>query len=420
MRRAWLFGLGVAACTLEVPLDEPDRAPTAAILTPSDGSQVRAGELGLRGVIGDPQDPTEHVFVVWSLGQEDSDAQGTWEEACAGLAQADGTALCAATVAAHHTRVRLIATDPAGYRAVDEVGVRVVEAETPVVELLAPTAGVRAFANVPVQVHARVSDADHPVDALRLSWALEGGPVLTGPVTLDTNGEVRGELRLAEGERRVILSATDPDGLVGEARLTLAVGPDDAPPTCRIDAPSDGAAALLGEPVEVRGAVLDVVTAPDQLAVRWTSDLEGELAEATPSGLGWVEGVLTGLREGWHTLGLHAVDEHGGSCVHEVALLVDTAPSVSFLGPAPGAVVELGQTVVVRASAEDTRSEPAGLRVALRSSLDGPRWTLTPDAAGVVEAGALLSAGVHLLTLTVTDEGGLQGEATLTVEVREP
>jgi hypothetical protein len=416
-RRNVLLLLAAAACTFEVPIEEPDRSPVPTILTPSQSSQLLAGEVVLRGIVSDPQDPTENVFVVWALGDERSDAEGTWVEACAALAQADGSTICGARLDESHTRIRLTATDPAGFRGVDEVAVNVIPANPPIVELIDPRQGVPYFANVPVPLLARVQDADHEPEALSLRWGLEGGGTITGPLLLDGAGEARGEVLLGAGEHTVVLTVTDPGGSIGEDRLTVSVGGPDLAPICRIDEPADGHVMELETMLTLDGSVLDEVSSPEALTVSWSSDRDGVLDELIPSALGRVTSEIAGLTLGAHVLSLEATDEHGGTCVVTRQIVVDTAPSVSFVAPGPDQTVALGETLVVEAFARDDVSPAEELRVSLTSDRDGPRWTRTPDEAGMVSAGVILSAGTHVLTLSVVDAGGLSGEDQVVVEV---
>jgi hypothetical protein len=81
---------------------------------------------------------------------------------------------------------------------------------------------------------------------------------------------------------------------------------------------------------------------------------------------------------------------------------VNQVPTVRITGPAADSVFELGRLVTLRATATD--ETPDDLTVSWESDLDGVIDSDPPDASGDISfALDTLSAGTHLITITVSD-----------------
>lgn len=88
----------------------------------------------------------------------------------------------------------------------------------------------------------------------------------------------------------------------------------------------------------------------------------------------------------------------------------NTAPEVTITSPAGASTITVGEPVTLAATATDAQDGDLGANVTWSSSLDG---ALTLSATGQV----YLSQGTHAVTARVTDAGGLEGSASVTVTV---
>lgn len=88
----------------------------------------------------------------------------------------------------------------------------------------------------------------------------------------------------------------------------------------------------------------------------------------------------------------------------------NTAPEVTITSPAGAITITVGEPVTFAATATDVQDGDIGANIAWSSSLDG---ALTLSATGQV----YLSQGTHVITARVTDAGGLEGSASVTVTV---
>ncbi len=91
---------------------------------------------------------------------------------------------------------------------------------------------------------------------------------------------------------------------------------------------------------------------------------------------------------------------------------VNKPPVVTISSPIEGAAYSAGEPTVLAATATDDEDGDLSGGINWSSNLDG---ALSPSAAGEV----VLSAGSHLLTASVTDSGGAEGSATVSVTISE-
>ena len=97
-------------------------------------------------------------------------------------------------------------------------------------------------------------------------------------------------------------------------------------------------------------------------------------------------------------------------------------PTVAITSPTTGSSLPADAAIVVEATIDDAEVGPGGLSVACESSRDGALAVTDPavDADGRWRGTVALSEGVHELSVTVTDSGGLRTSASVSVEVEAP
>ena len=400
----WLVWAGVAACTPSIDVHRPEDAPTGAILTPVDGAVVPEGRLVARGLVSDAQDRPDHLFVVWSLRRD-----AGWEQACDDFALDDGSTQCTVDVGAEHTAIGLRVTDLAGFVGEVEAALTVERAAPPEVTLESPAPPGPFYADVGVELSAVVVDADDRPEDVEISVTSSLDGALPAPPRPDAGGRVRATLTLRAGVHTVEVTAVDPGGSVGRASVIVDVGPANAPPACRWDAPLDGAAWAPGPSVDVRASALDEVEPPDALSAVIRVDDGPPVWAGSPGADGWIAAQLDPLALGDHSLRLDVVDPAGASASCGVTVHVDTPPDLRVDQPAPDAVV--AGPLRVELTVTDERSAAEALLVTLASDVDGPLWSLAPDADGRIVVETALSPGTHTLTWRARDGLGLESAA---------
>lgn len=108
-----------------------------------------------------------------------------------------------------------------------------------------------------------------------------------------------------------------------------------------------------------------------------------------------------------------------GSAAVQITIAATDAPEARLDAPAPGNDPFYADVVVdVAGFAADAETGPDALDITLSSDIDPDvDFGLTIDGDGNLAGSAILSEGIHTLTLTVTDETGKTGQDSVTIEV---
>lgn len=201
-------------------------------------------------------------------------------------------------------------------------------------------------------------------------------------------------------------------GYVDALRAVQEVRPN-KPPAVTITSPSSGnvpyAGVFLGADVtdpEKAGPWGDQF----EVSVTFTSDVQGVLC--SDSGVtGPYACEAPTLMLGEHTITATATDAFGATGTDHIdVVVVDTPPSAFITYPPTGSTFYTSQTINFSGYAFDPDQVIADEDLAWTSNIDGDLGT-GPTVSGQ------LSAGTHTITLTATDNYGLQRTATITITV---
>ncbi len=177
-------------------------------------------------------------------------------------------------------------------------------------------------------------------------------------------------------------------------------------PTVSISEPADGATYLEGDLINFAATASDAEDGDLTSAISWSSDLDGNLGAGA--------GGLSYLSVGTHTITAAVVDSSGapGSDSITVEVATNTAPTVTISAPADGLTVEVGTSIDFAGTASDGEDDLNGDNLVWTSNLDGP------IGAGTGFSISALSVGIHTITASVTDSGGLSGSDQVVVMVQ--
>ncbi len=397
-----LASLGVlSACRPDTGLTKFNSEPEAQITAPSDGAAVLEGTtVTLRGQASDPNHPTTQLLARWFAGDT---------EACASTAPAaDGTTTCDVLVPdGDALAVRLEVLDPEGSAGTAEASYAITPNQAPLASIASPSADGVYYSDQLVVLRATVDDAEDEASALQVRWESNRDGEL-GQATPNSEGLVESFVNLTQGAHAVQVFVTDSAGNEGQATVLVDVGPPNTAPGCGITAPSDGGAGVDGARVDFVGAVSDVDIPSDRLSVRWTSDKDGDLGASTPDTAGSVTFSTSALSVNTHRITMTVTDEVGATCTTGLTWTVGTPPEVTLETPLPGEVVNEGEGLSFSAIVSDREDVAGDLTVRWESDRDGLLYEGPPDSTGVSQFIARdLTAGDHVLTVTVTDSTGL-------------
>ncbi|MEC8423809.1 MAG: MopE-related protein, partial [Myxococcota bacterium] len=411
---ALLALLGLWACDNNQGVAVVNSPPAAQITAPADGSSVLAGgDVQLRGVVSDTNHSVNELQVSWFGGERALCPPGP--------PGGDGTSLCAATLAEGEGGIRLEVIDPNGAVATDAIQLSVVGSTPPTALIVSPEGDETFYADIAVGLVGTVADADDAPETLDARWTDGDGTPLVADATPDTEGRLSGEAFFEEGTHVVRLVVTDSNGDQASDDVTIQVGPDNNPPTCVLESPEDGTAGGQGGTLILRGTAADADVPATRLQVAWRSDLDGELDVASPN----TAGVATGSTDALVTLGTHVItmrvtDEVGGICEAQALYSVSASPELELLAPGVGEVFNNEERIRFQARVSDAEDAAVDLALSWVSDVDGEFSTQGAVSSGDVDFQYLgLSAGTHVMTVTVTDSAGLETSILRSFEVTD-
>jgi hypothetical protein len=412
MRTLPLSLLLLAACS-DAGLTKHNAIPTVEISSHVDGDTVREGfPESLRGVVGDADHDLTELVVTWRV-------DGT--TACEGAApDSTGLVTCDTAFAAGGGSVILEVRDPDGGSDSARVTLDVQPTDAPVAELTAPVAEGTYYSDRLITFAGTASDAEDPAEALTVRWETSALGDLGLTSTITSAGAVEAFGNLPEGEHALSMVVTDTTGRIARDSVIVRVGPPNSAPTCAITAPTDGAAARSAETIRFEGTVGDVDVPAERLSVAWSSDRDGAFGSSTPDTDGTVRLPYGALTVGTHLVTLAVSDDVGARCTDSIYVTVGTPPVLVVDSPGGGDVVNLGEGMLFSATVSDAEDIPSDLALTWVSDVDGVLWTGMADAMGASRfSSTTLSAGPHVIAVTVTDTDGLSASALVDITVNE-
>lgn len=269
----------------------------------------------------------------------------------------------------------------------------------PVVTINSPANNSTFTANDTVSFDATVVDTqDGPITGGSLIWtSSRDGQIGTGE-RFTTNS-------LTSGAHVITLRATDSHGGVTIGTINITIS--NTKPVAEILLPAtNGLSFTAGETITFQGRGTDTEdgTILDS-TLTWTSSLNGALGTgATIS--------TKALQPGNHTITLTVRDSNGliSDPVTRTLTISNSGPTATITAPANNSIFQEGASVTFTGTALDPEDgNLSGASLEWSSNKDGILGT------GVSLKTSSLSAGIHTITLTATDNDGVKGTATITI-----
>ncbi len=369
--------------------------PSVFVDSPADGASFLEGStIGFTGHADDP---------------EDGDLTGSalfWTSNLSGGFGSGTSASLVSPALGDHTIV-LTAVDSQGGQGIASITVHVVPVGTnlpPVVALDSPGNGDAFASGDTVELRGGAEDPeDGTLTAGSLLWAssLDGSLGTGDSLDVDT---------LANGAHTLSLTATDSGGASASRSVQVVVNPqgNDAP-AVSISAPANAATFVGGTPIAFAGSADDPEDGPlTGPSLTWSSSRDGVFGE------GENESIDT-LSTGLHVITLTAQDSGGALGLATVTITVlaaNTAPTATIDNPADGSTYTQGDTISFEGTADDPED----------GALTGSALVWQSNVSGSMGTGANLSfaslpAGLHQITLTAVDSGGLAGSDSIEVTI---
>ena len=178
-------------------------------------------------------------------------------------------------------------------------------------------------------------------------------------------------------------------------------------PLVTITAPTNGAIFSQSDTISFVGNASDPEDGDLTAKLVWTSNQDGSI--------GTSGGFTSSLSVGSHIISALAIDSKDNSGIAEVTVTIippgNAAPNVSIIAPENQSMPFIGGDVDFIATANNAEDGNLSSSLAWVSDIDG-----TIDS-GENFSTNILSKGVHIITASVTDSGGLKGKSSITISI---
>ncbi|MCP4980954.1 MAG: PQQ-binding-like beta-propeller repeat protein, partial [Gammaproteobacteria bacterium] len=198
----------------------------------------------------------------------------------------------------------------------------------------------------------------------------------------------------------ITASATDSASLTGTDQVSITISAANIAPTVSITSPLDGQQFDTSSSIVFSGTASDVEDGDLSASLSWSSNLDGVLGTGATFN-------LNALSIGSHTITATVTDSGGltpitpSSITVTVTVIINTPPSASITVPANGLSFAEGDTINFTGSASDVEDGEISASLSWSSDLDGV------IGSGATFGSSSLSVGLHTITATVIDSGGL-------------
>ena len=222
----------------------------------------------------------------------------------------------------------------------------------PEVVIQQPVGGSVHSATEPIELRGRVVDRGAGGGIEEIAWTSDVSGVIFEGLPDDDDGNSRVLWDAEAGEHTVTLRATDIAGATTRESVTITVL-DDVAPICAITSPTGKVVLDSSQPVLMQGQVDDDNTPVAELAIQWSSDIDGPLGDAPPNDLGVVSAEAV-ISTGNHQLTLLVTDGIGLTCADSVFVSTNGAPSAPGIAfePNPPSIDSDLQVVVTTESVD--------------------------------------------------------------------
>lgn len=381
------------SANVTVTYNEPG-APTISISNPTSDPTYATDQATL-SIGGTASDQAALTQVTWA---NDRGGSGT----CTGTTSwtANAIPLCAG-----QNLITVTATNLVGKTASDVLTVtRTVDAETPTVQIVLPTAEPTLTTNQEtIDLEGTVADDG---EVASVAWANDQGG--SGACIGTTSWTVAG-VALSAGQNVITITATDKSGKSGTDAIIVTRIVDATHPTVQITSPTDQATySTTSETVMLSGVAQDDI---GLTVVTWANSNGG--SGACVGAQDWSTGSIP-LVPGQNVISVTATDTSGntGTDVLTITRIADVAnPTITITSPTSSTTYSTTASSVTLAG---TASDDMGIASVAWTNSSGGSGTCTGTASWSV-ANLALQPGENIITVTATDTAGKKGTDVITV-----
>ncbi|MFA6009703.1 MAG: hypothetical protein WC799_06955 [Desulfobacteraceae bacterium] len=237
--------------------------------------------------------------------------------------------------------------------------------------------------------------------------ALRTDYIITWTSSIDGNLGVGFDINatLSAGVHIIMATSTDETGTTASATIMLYIQEVNTEPSVEITEFSGGVSGSSGQIFSFKAKATDAQDGDLSQAINWSSNISGQLGTGAS--------IQATLSSGEHTVTAQVMDSNGlikTASVNVTAIAFNSPPTLTVLELQKGDITEQSMVVDIYGNASDLEEGDISAKISWVSSISGAlgkgshiRVTLVP--------------GTHIISGTVIDSGGKQGNVSQTITI---
>ena len=398
--------IGVDSITVTVQATE---APTLSINEPLESETYYSDELiRFAATASDAEDPPELLTVYWTSSIDgdlalppNPDSNGLIEQLL--------------NLSAGQHAITAIVEDSSGKTSTETIAVRVNEPNTdPLCSINSPLDGDIFQNGQTISFEGTATDFEINNALLDVTWSSDiDGEFYSG--SPDSAGISSFSLDSLSSANHTLTFRVEDDagGLCIDTTQILI----DSPPQITINTPNNSDVFNIGDSIDFNATVTDNLDTPTQLALSWTSSIDGPISTQGADSSGIASFSNSSLSTGNHSLSVTVTDSAGLNTTAIVSFMVNAPPSVDGVSITPSSGIYSDSILTCSAVVSDpNETVSAAFTWYVGNNMVGTGSSLSLAGTGAVP-GSIVACNA-----SVTDSYGLSDNdfTTVTVENRLP
>lgn len=332
---------GSAEISVDILLTE---VPTVELLTPLPNTRYYFDlPIEFSALIADGEDVSEDLIVTWTSNIDGDILMDN-------ITQGDGAYSAFGSLSEGQHVISVLVEDTSGKSATSDVTIDVGPTNNaPTCSIVLPVANTVFGTADTVQLEAMVQDDDIDSTLLSVEWSSDIEGVL-GTGMADANGlAALSYTNLSANQHNISLLVMDDLGATCTATVSVLVG---NAPTVTISSPIDSMVFSVGDTIDFMASASDSEDIVTDLALEWSSDIDGVLYTGTPDVQGLSVFSSNTLQAGVHQIAIQTTDTMGLTGQDSVSIRVNTPPVLGSITLSPEPVFATDDLVVVAVSSD--------------------------------------------------------------------